>query len=229
MLGQEDIYYFLMYIKTSSSTWTKIITESHIVKGSTYDNYVIAVIDNLYLESGRDIYQLFEFSHNYLGSPNIYLRHDGQIKQWIGDQSIGQKELLIKKSGYHTVELILDYGSSSIILDNDSYWVAGEDDVPLTGFEGILSFITYPYNVFIGCGIIIGFAFMPLGLVMGFNKEFKTQIEVKSEIILYLSIMTGFIGYVLTILWGLFPWWTLFALLFILILIFAIKWQRPEV
>lgn len=84
--------------------------------------------------------------------------------------------------------------------------------------------IPYPYDIMVGSGIIIGLIFLPIALVMGFNREFKTKIEIKSEIMIYMCIMTGFIGYVLTIVWGIFPWWTVFTLLFALILIFAIKW-----
>jgi hypothetical protein len=86
------------------------------------------------------------------------------------------------------------------------------------------SLVPYPYNIMVGAGIIIGLVFLPIGLVMGFNQQFGSRIEIKSEILLYICLMTGFIGYVLTIVWGLFPWWTVFTLLFALILIFAIKW-----
>ena len=103
---------------------------------------------------------------------------------------------------------------------------ATDDGIPDQNELGDIvgSMVPYPYDIMVGAGIIIGLVFLPIGLVMGFNQQFGSRIEIKSEILLYICLMTGFIGYVLTIVWGLFPWWTVFTLLFALILIFAIKW-----
>ena len=88
--------------------------------------------------------------------------------------------------------------------------------------------IPYPYSIFVGAAIIIGFLMMPIAFVYASNKHLKTHIEIKQEIILYISVMTGFVGYVLTLLWQLFPWWSFFGLIFVLILVFGIKWYtRP--
>jgi len=220
----QTMYFFLCV--DDNGDYTPISTHTHYV-GEYFIREIRVLKDELYLKEDYEgniqpVTQTFVGYHSYTGS-DIYILDNGDRLFDVSSNPSFDLDHTYYSSGYHNITLSLYDGSSYTTLASDSFVIydyePGADIVP-----GINSIIPGEYMIFLGCALIVGLALAPSGLVLSFNKNFKTQITIKNEIILYISIITGFIGYVLTILWGIFPWWTIFALLFILILVFGIKW-----
>jgi uncharacterized membrane protein len=66
---------------------------------------------------------------------------------------------------------------------------------------------------------------MPFAVIYTITTKLKghgIELKVPNAVMMVLVLITSLTGYFLDIYWGLLEWWTLFALLFVLILIFGI-------
>jgi hypothetical protein len=118
--------------------------------------------------------------------------------------------------------------NGSIRLDSAEFSVlteaqySGEPANPL-GFD-LSKLIPYPYNLFCGIGFICFMALLPLAVLSSLQKKLKVTLNVPGSVMEIISIITGFSGFILTILWGLLDWVWFFAMLFTLILILAVMY-----
>jgi hypothetical protein len=91
----------------------------------------------------------------------------------------------------------------------------------------LVDFIPVEYRLYAGIGVIIAFFMLPIGLIfamIGTASKHGVTLNVPGTVTMILSISCGITGYILTIIWGLMPWYSVFILLFVLILVLAIMW-----
>lgn len=113
--------------------------------------------------------------------------------------------------GSYIVSLRILQDGLWVILCNASFIVISSD-TPTSEAEKPL--LEPPYTYIFGALITVVFIILP---VIGIGK-----LNIQSDIIKYVPIFTGVVGFILSCLIGLFPWYSIFALLFILIMIITV-------
>lgn len=145
----------------------------------------------------------------------------------VGDNQNIMQGFQPKKFGAFNITMYLVQNGTTVFLARCNFTVS-PSDLPgtETGENQIVSFIPKQYYIFIAIAIIIGFAFMPFAIIYTILSQLKTktgiELHIPSTVMMVLSIITSIVGFILDILWGLLPWWSVFLLLFVLILIFGI-------
>jgi hypothetical protein len=136
----------------------------------------------------------------------------------------------ISKADTYNVSLKLSTTNGSTYLDSAIFIVQYESEqINPSGdtFGNIVSLIPVAYRFYVGIGVIIAFFLIPLGLIfsaLNFASSRGVTIVIPQMITIVLSLGCGITGYILTLLWGLMPAWTVFVLLLILILVTVILW-----
>lgn len=113
--------------------------------------------------------------------------------------------------GSYIVSLRILQDGLWVTLCNASFIVISSD-TPTSEAEKPL--LEPPYTYIFGALITVVFIILP---VIGIGK-----LNIQSDIIKYVPIFTGVVGFILSCLIGLFPWYSIFALLFILIMIITV-------
>lgn len=135
----------------------------------------------------------------------------------------------ISKDGTYNASLYLSTTNGSTYLDSVLFTVAyeeGAEGKPDT-FGNIISVIPVEYRFYVGIGVIIGFFLLPIGLIFSMITGASNRgitINIPGNVTMLLSLGSGLTGYVLTIIWGLMPWYSVFIILFALIIVLAIMW-----
>jgi len=134
----------------------------------------------------------------------------------------------ISKTGNYNVTLRLYTSNGTKYLASYLFSVMTEDQYSAGGggsannFNFVRDLIPEEYRFYVGIGVIIAFTLMPLALLLAYASKAKTQINIPALPLTVVSMIMSFIGFVLTIMWGLMPWWSFVGLIFFLVLILVI-------
>jgi hypothetical protein len=212
-----------------SSTYTSVGQYSvHYVRlPFVFENTIIPKANPIIL-SGKF---LLDVTHTMPGSDiGVYI-NDIKIAS-VGGAQISTVEYKPIKAGLFNATLKIMQNGTLTMLNHTMLTVTSpsggqgnQNDVTFT----IVGLIPVEYRIYVGIGVIIAFIFMPMGFIfsmVGALAGRGINITVPSLVTTVMTIFSGITGYILTIMWGLMPWYSVFLLLFVLILIVAIMWMR---
>jgi len=123
VINQEGLYYFIMAVETQVGAniyWTPVNVYEHVVKEKEYENSINILTKEITLGSDGFGFANVQYTHNHLGSNNIYLYLNGIETVSLKDYSFGTHTFKVSKAGYYNVSLVfieddgdivsLDYG-----------------------------------------------------------------------------------------------------------------------
>lgn len=212
---------------------SKLSDATHYIRiPSIFDNDIHPISDNLEIignnQNGASM--MLQGTHIFPGS-SVYVYVNGIFLKDIGDSQYFTVSYTPTKIGTFNATLVLFQNNSELLLDYCSFTVSTSDtETPEDdsyGLGGVFDMIPKAFYPFIAFGIIIGLMFTPLAFIYSANKglaKFNVTVNVPSMVMIIMSITMAIIGYTLDIMWGLLEWWTVFFLIFVLILVFAILW-----
>jgi len=161
------------------------------------------------------------------GNVNVYV--NGVFAQYVGENQRFTFPYSPGHFGAYQITMYLNQNSSNLLLCNAYNFTVSSSDTIIPGpsnEQTWFSFIPTQYYILIAIGIIIVFAFIPLSIIYTIASKLQSStgmtLKVPGTVMMGLSFITSLTGYFLTIMWGLMPWWTVFVLMFILIIIFGI-------
>jgi hypothetical protein len=148
----------------------------------------------------------------------------------VGDSQYFTETFYPRAFGYYNVTMLLYQNGTFTYLANCNFTVSSTDSPGVEDpNQQYADLIPEEYRLFVAIGIILGFMFMPMAFIYSMNKtmqRFNVTINVPAMVIIIMSVMTGIVGYTLTIMWGLLEWWTVFLLIFVLALVVLILYLK---
>lgn len=189
---------------------------------SIYTNDIYPVFQNMNITNNNieDKTQYIKGKHVFLGC-NVYVTING-IKQsgTIGDTQEFQISYIPRKTGIYNCSLYVEQDGTQTLLDYCSFSVT----LITTGTSGNtgLFFIPPPYSYFAGTFIIILLTLTPII----FGYMFKMSL---SSIPQFLYLVFALLGFIISLLLGFFPMWSIIVLIIVGALIVVIMWlQRKQ-
>jgi len=148
----------------------------------------------------------------------------------VGDSQYFTETFYPRAFGYYNITMLLYQNGTFTYLANCNFTVSNSDS-PETEDpnQQYADLIPDEYKLFVAIGIILGFMFMPMAFIYSMNKtmqRFNVTVNVPAMVIVIMSVMTGIVGYTLTIMWGMLEWWTIFLLIFVLALVVLILYLK---
>lgn len=162
-------------------------------------------------------------THTFPGADiSIYI--NGIKWKEVGGNQISQHVYIPTKTGIHNATLRKIQNGTTVLLAYDTFTVTEATGTKPTGdLEGLTKeLIPEEYRLYIGIGIIIGFTLLPTIILLSYAKHTESEIHVPALPLTITTIIMSLIGFILTIIWGLMPWYTVFLILFVLILYLGI-------
>ena len=193
---------------------------THIIRvPSIYENTIRPLLESVEL-----------YGSNQLLGQHIF--PGGDVRVYVNDrliQNVGDSQSFVvtyetTQPGVHVAQLRVYLDNGTQVLAQCTFVVKTDVRPPTADTRDWdwLNLIPTLYIPLIGIGIIAMFALLPLIVVTSLQKKVNIQIHMPEKVMMIISMFTGFAGYILTILWGILEWWTIFMVLFSFILILAI-------
>lgn len=206
----------------ANSVHTKVAETTHTIRiPSIFSNSIKPLFPSITL--GGD--EVFEIEHMFPGADVRVYVNDVFIRN-VGDSQHQTVSYTPNQAGPQFAHLILYQDGSTVLLASCNFTVTYDIPGPTEDNTfGLSSLIPENMRILVAIAIIVGFAFMPFAVIYTVLNKLKghgIELHIPTAVMMVLTIITSITGYFLTIMWGLMPWWTLFGLLFILIIIFAI-------
>jgi len=148
----------------------------------------------------------------------------------VGDSQYFTETFYPRAFGYYNITMLLYQNGTFTYLANCNFTVSNSDSPGIEDpNQQYADLVPEEYHLFVAIGIILGFMFMPMAFIYSMNKtmqRFNVTVNVPAMVIVIMSIMTGLVGFILTIMWGLLAWWTVFLLIFVLALVVLILYLK---
>lgn len=203
--------------------WGTNDNNSFIPLTSIYLHYVNTLTTNNYIRTS------LTNGEGYTGeSFNVYGQHGyilSQLQIYLDNKQI--------KDVSKNVSFLIPYSFSSIgthifslrILNNGTWEIVDSVVVSIvirqSGQDEFSGLLPEPYSYIMGAFITIALMILPS---IGLSKIGMSE----NESLKYVPIFSGTVGFILCCLIGFFPWYSMFALMFVLILIIAILYQSKK-
>jgi hypothetical protein len=170
-------------------------------------------------------------SHQYFGF-DVYVTLNGKR---VYPSSIGLERNFafwynVSKEGIYNASLRIATTNGSTLLASVLFNVQyeGYEQNPSGNWDWVKDLIPPGYRIFVGIGIMVMFALLPIAFLGAVQKKVNHEIKLPDLVMETMSVSCAIIGFVLCIIWGLLEWWTVFLLLFVLILVFAIAYYTRK-
>jgi len=205
----------------------KLADTTHIIRIlSIHDCSIIAQYPSVIV--GSD--EVFNIRHMYPGG-DVRVYVNGLYYRNVGDSQQMNITYTTTIPGRYTAQLILYQNGTTVILSQCTFMVTlpPKDDSKEDDFGFVTDFIPSEYRLYIGIGVIIGFTMFPMLAILSYTKNSKSPVTVPAMPIIILTIIMSLIGFILTIIWGLMPWYSVFLILFVLIIYLGILiYNKPS-
>lgn len=233
-VNSENISTYSVYTRDSGGyeTWILFATNDNELYLPLFEHKhnIRSIFSEAYLETdlpSNSGYINTEFNiiyyHSYYLS-RVAVKSDGSIiKDYTDANQRTSFHYSSSVTGYHTLTLELADGNDWIVLD--TVRIKLTDNGNGGGGGGFNIIIPQPYTYFAGIFVIIMFTLSPLAIV-GFISKSSGRDFNFSSIPQFLYMILAIIGFIVTILMGWFPVWTviiLFVLCALIILIMYLK------
>lgn len=162
-------------------------------------------------------------THNMPGADvSIYMNN--VLWQSVSGNQVTQMPYTPTKTGAINVTMKVRQNTSTVTLAYTMLYVTTADGG--TGDGGIpgitRDLIPVEYRLYVGIGVIIGFTLLPTLVLLSYVKHSQSDIKIPALPLTVTTIIMSLIGFILTIVWGLMPWYSVFLILFVLILYLGI-------
>lgn len=212
----------------SNNLYSKLADTTHYIRiPSIFDNDIHPLLPNLVITGNNqnNNQMVLQGTHIFPGS-HVSVYVNGIFLGDVGDSQYFTISYTPTKIGTFNATLVLFQNNSQVLIDYCSFTVSSSDTEPVPGGGGlgfdIRDFIPYPYDLFVCIGFIIFMVMLPTIIVVSLQKKVTVQINIPPMVMTVASIMSGFLGFILTVMWGLLSWVWFFAFVFVLIIILAI-------
>lgn len=156
--------------------------------------------------------------HTFIGTDvSIYVNNN--FVSIVGDSQNYVKEYHPSSFGSYIVSLKINQNGTLVTLCNTSFVVISSDTPTSETETGIL---TAPYTYIAGAILTLLFIIIPAMAIS------KISSVVSSDMLKYVPVMSGIFGFIISCLVGFFPWYSIFGLILILVLVLAIMWQSNK-
>lgn len=124
------------------------------------------------------------------------------------------------KAGTLTFELflVLSNGTKILLCPSVTCQVTTNDTTPEP--PSGLDMLPPPFSYIAGAIVTLMFVIAPVVLI--------GKLGIENSIMQYIPIFTGLVGFILSCLVGFFPWYAIFGLVLILVLVIVVMWQRNK-
>lgn len=193
---------------------------THIIRvPSIYENTIRPLLETVELYGSNQLLG----QHIFPGA-DVRVYVNDRLIQNVGDSQSFTVTYETTQPGVHVAQLRIYLDSGTQVLAQCTFLVKTDVRPPTADTKDWdwLKLIPTEYVPLIGIALICGMALLPLIALTSLQKKVNIQIHVPDKVMIIISTVTGFTGYILTLYWGLFEWWTIFMILFSFILILAI-------
>jgi hypothetical protein len=213
---------------TDVSSYSLVATAKHIVRlPSVYANE-IKTARSSYSASSDTIHNhnlsiTISGTHIFPGG-NVQVDVNGIFLGYVGDNQYFVVDYRPSKFGVFNASLILTQNGTSVLIATCNFTVTSSDTpttIPSNEFNWINP-IPSEYRLYLGLGFIIFMLFLPFIVVASIQKKVQVQLPISSLVMEIACVITGVLGWIITIIWGLMPWYSVFVVIFVLILVWAI-------
>jgi hypothetical protein len=184
-----------------------------------FENSIL--VENSPLKLGESTY--IRVIHTMPGS-DISLYVNGINIGAVGGSQVTRTLYTPSKTGIHNASIRVTQNGTIVTLNYTLFSVTtATGDKPDDGLPGLTKeLIPEEYRLYVGIGIIIGLTLLPTILYLSYAVKTQAQINIPPLPITIATIVLAIVGFILTIIWGLMPWYSVFLLLFVLILYLGI-------
>jgi hypothetical protein len=190
---------------------------------SIFENDIYPVYNNINISINNieDKTQYIKGKHTFIGC-NVFVTINGlkSSASYVGDNQEFQVSYIPRTPGIYNVSLYVEQNGTDVLLDYCSFTVSYRDDIELP--QETLFFIPPPWSYFAGVFIIILFTLTPII----FGYMFKLNLD---SIPQFLYLVFAVVGFIVSILFGFFPAWSIIVLIVIAIFIVFIMWQQKKI
>jgi len=168
------------------------------------------------------------YNHRFVGTDiSIYI--NDVFYQNVGDSGSGSRTFIPRTSGLYTVKLKLNQNETLITVAQNTFTITATGGGGGGGGGGGIFNITIPtpYSYFGGIFIIVGFTLSPLLIVAGLGKSTGRDFNI-SSIPQILYLIMAIVGFIITIVIGWFPVWSVAVLIVLCIVIIVIMWLQKK-
>lgn len=229
MSGDETIHRIVYIEPEKNGSFIHTFKENGIYSIRLYVNSTNYLLDEIthyvgetgivLLESDKQIYELgdnirLRYQHPYIGN-NIYIAYSGgELIKHIGDSATGTHTFRANKTGVLKISIYLKSGDGFPVI-KAFITITVKEPQPVFGIT-----IDAPYTWFLGIFICVFFMLIPFFI--------KSIFKLTDEIPMLFYLITTIVGIVISTVFGFFPIWTPFFILFIAILIIVVLWLQGK-
>lgn len=220
---------FIHSYKDTNHLWQIFVyvNGQYIPKGSIHIHYILNTESTNYItiNYGQDFGQkptinfplFIQGSHNQLGEIYIYL--NGYKSFYVGSYNSFNVQYIPTKTGILNASLILlQQNRTKLLLAYDECIVIKEETPPPSGEMDIG--LEAPYTYIAGTILTLILLILP-SIVIG-----KTGFQ--SEILKYVPLFSGILGFIVSCMMGFFPWYAVFGLVLVLVIVLAVIYQSKK-
>jgi hypothetical protein len=208
--------YLTLFINNSQKS--PVAYTTHIIKNpNVAENYIIASSENIEITEGNpEGANITIYGTHLLPLCDIGIYIDGALKKSVKYEQVFSYDYVPLLGGLHNVSLRVMMNGTLTTLDYCMITVTIITPDDEEGGGGDLGgLLPPPYSYIMGAIITIALMILP-SIALG-----KVGLA-QSESLKYVPIFSGTLGFILSCLIGFFPWYAIFALAFVLILIIVV-------
>jgi hypothetical protein len=173
------------------------------------------------------------YYHTFLGA-DVSVFVNGAFVEEVGGSQTGTVFYVPVSPGMKNASLVLDQNGTLVLLAYTDPQLA-VSLYPAGGGEGggsIADIIPPEYHIWVAVGILLGFILLPFIVVSSVFAKIKAsrgvEIHVPATVYTISSTVSGVTGFVVTLYFGFLPWWTVFLLVFVLVMVAAIMYLMKK-
>ncbi len=223
--SERIIYFILAVADPTNTTFTGVYYYTHAVKNIHLNVLTIRYpTGNWRLDLSesdlRAAAQRYDFTHNYLGW-NIVVKLNGVLIQDIGHESVGTFEHAITESGIYNSTMVLITGQGEYLKAIAPQFIVidSEGEIPDQP-SPLFPEVGQPLGAIIGLIITIGLTLVPMFI----GGTLLRKVDIPP--VLYAIFCA--LGMGVSIYFGFFDWWILFAVLFIALIVTILLYIRGK-
>jgi hypothetical protein len=232
----EDAEYWRLFTERNGLYYGVGNVHAHLIRsGGIVDNSISWAFTDMEIEPGNPEGRNGQlvFYHIFLGADVRIVVNNAVIEQ-VGGRQTGTVFYMPVSEGLKNGTLVLNQNGTLVVLAyTDPLLVvtyAPGGGVP--GGEGIADIIPSEYHIWVAVGILLGFILLPFIVVSSVFSKIKAsrgvEIHVPATVYTISSTVSGVTGFVVTLYFGFLPWWTVFLLVFVLVMVAAIMYLMKK-